>query len=61
MRGKKAKQLRRLAEDVTVGKPARQLVEQPNNPSTAVNNPGTTRAVYRVMKQNYRKLNRNEK
>ena len=68
MNGRVCKTLRRLAEQVTVGKPTRQLVAgkryQKNIGSadkpqvvdrvTAQNNPATTRGVYRELKKRYR-------
>lgn len=49
MRAKKAKALRRMAERVTEGLPNRQLMV--NEKGTVINNPKTTRGVYRRWKK----------
>lgn len=52
MNAKTCKELRKTARAITVGRPERQLVQyvNPNKSISAVNAPGTTRAVYREMK-----------
>lgn len=50
MRGKKAKTLRRVAERATQGLPARRLLMN-RNTGQAVNDPQSTRGVYRNFKK----------
>jgi hypothetical protein len=59
MRGKKAKALRRIAREVTVGLPERQLLQKqiPGKttgtvrPGWVYNSPKSTRGVYRALKK----------
>lgn len=53
MNGKKAKALRRIAEEVSVGLKDRELGRLRGNPRI-VNNPRTTRAVYLDLKRKAR-------
>lgn len=55
MNAKLLKRIRRKAEEITVGRPARGLLHHPSNRTQAINNPHTTRGIYRAMKAAVRK------
>jgi len=54
MRGSKAKRLRRIAEEITVGRPALKYISHPVKGNTMVA-PGTTRGVYLAAKDAVRR------
>lgn len=57
MNGKKARVLRAFAQQITVGRPERQLSvgKSTRDQVTVVNHPQSTRGVYRKLKKEYRK------
>lgn len=58
MNAKKAKQLRRLAEKSTVGKPAERLIHHPVRFGNAIQSPMSTRGHYLDLKRAHRTLER---
>lgn len=50
MNGKKAKMLRRMAEQMTIGKPTKEYTEMQG---TVILVPGTTRSVYKKLKKKF--------